>query len=570
MSLGLNDVPNSLPSGLRPDTPIEDLDLSVRAFGRIHKLGIKTLKDLARIDPSVLLKLSGFGKKSLYHVASVLEDYLHTLSFSELPAYSLTVQRWWSYMSNPGAFLSPHETIIEVDDPRWKVENLPLSNRASTCLVAAGVNNLDDLGRRFPTEIRSFGPFGKKVLIELGYLLQEYFDSIGPMASNLYPKTYEAWMRYSKKPLLGRGASTTYPRGMEEGIPSLVDLIEHFLAEQGAKKAEILVRRFGLTPGVRPQTLAAIGRDIGLTRERIRQISSQSQKKFARLVRRIRPDVVHALHEYLTRVNVATIAEVIRKVPEFACHGVFADSACFRLVIGELSPGVHSIDPPRGLRTSSDSITPHFYAKVVRTAKLVLGGISVELDTLALETARRIRCYAEGDIEAIKKIIEKTPNVFTVEFSGEMHLVSPIRQNLADLRKAFAYDYIKEQAVPIHISEIFEAMQEMQPALIPESPTLQSARQTIKSLLERDGRFSWAGLSTFGLREWGYESGVTSIGAAAVNLLRTAGKPLTLPELQGALSQLYRVKSNSISAALKAENGRRVIKDSEGRWVATS
>lgn len=568
MSPGLDHVVKPLRSGLGPDTLIVDLDLSVRAFARVDKLGIKTLDQLTSVDPAVLLKIPGFGNKSLYHVASVLEDYLRTLSFSELAKYSRTVQYWWPYMSNPRAFLSPREVKIEVDDPKWTIQNLPLSNRALACLAAAAVNNLDDLAQRFPAEIRSFGPFGKKFLIELAHFLQEYFDSIGPMSSNLYPKTHEAWMRYAQKPLSGRSAVTDYPKRVREGTASLAELLRYFLAAQGSKKSEILVRRFGLTPGARPQTLAAIGRDIYLTRERIRQISSQSQKKFAKLVRRTRPDLVRSLLEYFSPVSVATISEVLDGIPELTCHGLFNDAACARMLIGELSPGVHPIDPPKCLWTSIPSVTPDFYAEVVRTAKSVLHGISLDLDTLAVKTSRRIRRYDECDIESVKKIIEKIPDVFILELSGEVTIVSPVSQNQPDRRKAFAYDYIKEQGVPIQISEIFEAMQETEPALLPESPTLQSAKQSIKSLIERDERFAWAGMSTFGLREWGYESGVTSIGAAAVHLLRTAGESLTFSELEGALSQLYKVKPSSIRAALKAEDGKRVAKDTEGKWFA--
>lgn len=138
--------------------------------------------------------------------------------------------------------------------------------------------------------------------------------------------------------------------------------------------------------------------------------------------------------------------------------------------------------------------------------------------------------FEGSEIETIGKIIRNSPAVFNVAISDQAMTVTPLHQNLHVLRKAFAYNYIKEQGVPIHISEIFEAMQQIDSGLVPEASTPRSAIHALKSLLERDERFAWAGLSILGLREWGYEPGVTSIGGAAVHLLRTAGRPLTLSE----------------------------------------
>ena len=53
------------------------------------------------------------------------------------------------------------------------------------------------------------------------------------------------------------------------------------LAENGR---QVLRRRFGLTRG-KPQTLEAIGREIGLTWERIRQIEGAGLRKLRALLR---------------------------------------------------------------------------------------------------------------------------------------------------------------------------------------------------------------------------------------------------------------------------------------------
>ena len=49
------------------------------------------------------------------------------------------------------------------------------------------------------------------------------------------------------------------------------------------KQGEILARRFGLR-GYEPQTLENVGVEIGLTRERVRQIQIESLKKLKSLI----------------------------------------------------------------------------------------------------------------------------------------------------------------------------------------------------------------------------------------------------------------------------------------------
>ena len=49
-------------------------------------------------------------------------------------------------------------------------------------------------------------------------------------------------------------------------------MIESSLATTGERRTSILVKRLGLSQGQSRKTLEAIGREFGLTRERVRQI----------------------------------------------------------------------------------------------------------------------------------------------------------------------------------------------------------------------------------------------------------------------------------------------------------
>ena len=55
------------------------------------------------------------------------------------------------------------------------------------------------------------------------------------------------------------------------------DIVEHWLCELNEKQREVLERRFGLH-GYRRATLEQIGDEIGVTRERVRQIQLDALK----------------------------------------------------------------------------------------------------------------------------------------------------------------------------------------------------------------------------------------------------------------------------------------------------
>jgi len=56
------------------------------------------------------------------------------------------------------------------------------------------------------------------------------------------------------------------------------DLINYWLGRLPEKYREVMIRRFGLL-GYKPETLEEVGKEIGLTRERVRQIQSEALKR---------------------------------------------------------------------------------------------------------------------------------------------------------------------------------------------------------------------------------------------------------------------------------------------------
>ena len=75
------------------------------------------------------------------------------------------------------------------------------------------------------------------------------------------------------------------------------EAIERLLGQLTDKQQEVIVRRFGLRSHD-PQTLEEVGREVGLTRERVRQIQVEALRRLRTLMQRdgLDPDIVFGEH----------------------------------------------------------------------------------------------------------------------------------------------------------------------------------------------------------------------------------------------------------------------------------
>ncbi len=56
-------------------------------------------------------------------------------------------------------------------------------------------------------------------------------------------------------------------------------MLDRMLSTLDSREREILVHRFGVESGGEPQTLEQIGRRVGVSKERIRQIEARAMSK---------------------------------------------------------------------------------------------------------------------------------------------------------------------------------------------------------------------------------------------------------------------------------------------------
>lgn len=65
------------------DTKVRDLDISVRTYNTLRRIGIETVNELVQMKVGDLLKFRDFGKKSLIELENLLSE--NDLSFGTNP-----------------------------------------------------------------------------------------------------------------------------------------------------------------------------------------------------------------------------------------------------------------------------------------------------------------------------------------------------------------------------------------------------------------------------------------------------------------------------------------------------
>lgn len=569
-------------------TRIGELYLSIRTYNRLRKMEINNLEQIARTSPKQFLAVEGFGKKCLLEISEILEAFYSSLESRRLAPLANVVELWRPYFPHPERVAvvpydpnPPDASLAESDDDETlpapieafdpvghsraqiRVEDLPISTRARNVLRVSKVRTVNDLAQIDPETLVHTANCGRRTVKELANVVRQYFSSLPGSAMEFYRETRTRWLRHAATAATDAEASPSI--FLRTQVRPVMEVIDSTITRLGTRRTAILTKRMGLSRGQSRKTLEAIGREFQLTRERVRQIVETGLKLILRNVKTQCPNVYPSVRKLIRSQGIVSIDAVATAIPDLGTSVLFDSRACVRLLLFANRDEAHPLNLS-GNVWSSKEISPTFHKKVLRTALEILNGIPMTSSHVSIEVAKALRQFDDLQIKTIEILLLNSPSKLKIESSGEGELLCPIRQNNSDRRRTFIYSYIKEQGVPVQIREIFSALQDSEPELIPDSPTRKSAISTVASSLERDDRFAWAGLSTWGLREWGYVSRGSSVALAALEVLRASNDPLSASEIGKQLAQLYRVSSAAIYAALRASEGETVERDSEGLW----
>jgi len=331
-------------------------------------------------------------------------------------------------------------------------------------------------------------------------------------------------------------------------------MIGALLAPLSAKQKLVISSRFGISGG-KPQTLEAIGKTLGITRERVRQIESGALDNLQKSQKGLEANATISLINEIVAakggiVRADTLVrEVASQHPENAKEN--GDKEKNQLI--ELVFPVAGLKKVKGNRELHDSwADKNFNSKKFQEVvdvverffednKKLHSGEDLVKKLEYTELLKKNPDIAPGQVLNFLEVSKKfDKNVFGNWGKAKWPLVRPrgVREK--------ATLVLLNQKMPLHFREISRLIENF------GLSRKKVHSQTVHNELIRDKRFVLVGRGTYALREWGYEEG--TVKDVIVSLLKSAGGFLSKENIISGVLGKRKVKKATIAVNLADKN----------------
>ena len=232
---------------------LEDLNLRLRDYHCLKASGVQDLQDLLKIPIQTLLKIPNFGICSRNNINALLEGYGLTLGMS----LNLVNER-----------LQPHN-IQQISAYNLKVRELYLNVREENCLLADGIDDLKTLVGKNGRELLRIPNFGKASLARVDEALKGLDLTLGMKASEILWKEQK---EVSTADNIFGALNCNELIDFGGYIGQFVEQYSNVLQKESLQL--IFIKRIVCITKDIP-TLEVLGQEIGVTRERVRQVEKK-------------------------------------------------------------------------------------------------------------------------------------------------------------------------------------------------------------------------------------------------------------------------------------------------------
>ncbi len=294
---------------------------------------------------------------------------------------------------------------------------------------------------------------------------------------------------------------------------------------------EILLRRYGVATG-KTQTLEQIGRDLGITRERVRQIEKAALTK-------IREQAKHD-HE-LSNILVAItdkrggIIGFASLVNELGLDGKLRPHLSFLLKLNPNFTFLDKNDQHADLVFLSDSYKEDgvrkLHDQIITVARE--NGKPVKFDKLVGKIEGENKPEALEELATASTQLANLDNVWGLSIWPEVNPKS-IRDKI--------YLVLKKGGRPMHFTEISTKI-----AVMPANPK-KVTTQAVHNELIKDSRFVLIGRGIYALGEWGYQSGTV---ADIIEEILRENSPMSREDIITKVLARRQVKTTTITLNLQ-------------------
>ncbi len=326
----------------------------------------------------------------------------------------------------------------------------------------------------------------------------------------------------------------------------------NLLSDLPERTRKIVKKRFGIDQE-KAETLDCIGRENGITRERVRQIIADALKKISE--KRNNPDFLLAEERIIWTINQNNGIMEEKKLITKLSGGNIREANTI-VFFGTISSKIQIIDE-KGLLKKSWMIAGESTVERIK-----------ELAVLAGETLKREHKLLT-DNEIAGKIIAKKPHFSSAQILSHLAVIPEIKKNkfgkwgMANWKEVSprgtrerVYLVLKEYGKPLHFSEVAQLIDKHELGKRKAHP------QTVHNELIKDTRFVLVGRGIYALKEWGYEKG--TIRDVLEDILRGSSEPMGREAILKEVMKKRKVKKATVMINL---NNARIFEKVGGRYA---
>lgn len=286
------------------------------------------------------------------------------------------------------------------------------------------------------------------------------------------------------------------------------------------KNQKIIKRRFGLTTKGTLETLEAIGKDFGITRERVRQIEAatlNSLKESPRM-KKLEP-----FEQFInsTIQSVGGVVEENKLLKDLLGEG-YANPAFRNNVLFVLHLSPHFVNLPESNKFHSAWTTKRGFFKqskeVIEKVKDILKSLDepVNLDQLYQRVDNSSLDTSNLDKKIIQNYLRLSKDI-AYNLYGDWGIASWSEINPKGVKDK-AYIILKKEGKPLHFRRITKRINTS------KLDGKKAHAPTVHNELIKDSRFVLVGRGIYALKEWGYRQG--TVKDIVVDILKRSKKPV--------------------------------------------
>ena len=327
-------------------------------------------------------------------------------------------------------------------------------------------------------------------------------------------------------------------------------LVGKILSELPERTSQIIAARMGFETG-QPKVLEAIGKELGITRERVRQLEASGIKQIDKVLSKssVLDDFFQVVDSHLDHFNGVREEKRFLKELTFLINADDQEIAKIRFLVflhKKLSffPEDENCLAFWAKDKKFASRVIEFVKKMNKTVLLKKSPLAVEDFEKFVKEIAKASGFSGVNIGSLMSWVSLSQVILFSPFGyigAEKHLeIMPA--NVGDK----AYLVLKTKEQPMHFRDLAGSMNQYAKTSSGFHPVWQKTveAQTVHNELIKNKNFVLVGRGIYALSEWGYEKG--TVRDVVIQIMKKARKPLTLQEIVVAVKKIRLVKDTTI------------------------